>query len=192
MKNVLNKMLAALVIAASAASLCAPAYAEEAPVLAEEAYTVTEDEQTVTIEFNEPIVLSCVESYAGDEAEEDDGIMPCATMSTDAIGRAYWGAYISADDKYYVSITSGTHVTIRIKYPSYGECYCSGDNVSCVYFDPMVSGSENFTVEYSCYTKVNESTQNVLVNSPAKIGGQYHQNYTHPYFTINSITLNKA
>lgn len=79
MKNVRNKMLAALVIAASMTSLCAPAYAEEAPAPAEEAYTVTEDEQgTVTIVFNEPIVLTREESYTGDGAEEDDGIMPCA------------------------------------------------------------------------------------------------------------------
>lgn len=55
-----DKMLAALVIAASTASLCAPAHAEEA-------YIVTEDEQgTVTITFDEPIVLSLDESCTGD------------------------------------------------------------------------------------------------------------------------------
>lgn len=193
MKNVRNKMLAALVIAASMTSLCATAYAEEAPAPAEEAYTVMEDEQgAVTIVFNEPIVLSLEESYAGDGAEEDDGIMPCGTMSSNAIDRAYWGAYISADDKHYVSITGGTYVTIRIRYPNYTECLCSGANVSSLYFDPAVSGSENFSVDYTCYTKVNESTQNELINKPAHIGGEYHKNNGHPYFTINSITLYKA
>lgn len=192
MKNVLNKMLAALVIAASVTNLCAPVYAEEAPVHEEEAYTVTEDEQgMVTIVFNEPIVLFREESYAEDDAEEDDGVMPCGTMSNDAIDRAYWGTYISADYNYYVSIRGETYVTIRILYPDYGECLCSGDDVEKLYFYPAISGSENFVVDYTCYTKVNENTQNELIDSPAKIGGEYHKG-TNPYFTINRITLYKA
>ncbi|MCM1334068.1 MAG: hypothetical protein NC084_08050 [Bacteroides sp.] len=191
MKNVMNKMLAAAVIAASATTLFVPAYAEEAPVYGEEAYTVVEDEQgAVTIVFDEPIVLTRVDDDLADEAE-NDGIAPYATMSDDAIDKAYWGSYVSADDKYHVTITGATHISIRIFYPKYGECLCNGDNVERLYFAPTVTGSDNLTVNYTGYTKVN-STQNEFVNKPAEIIGRYHKGYAHPYFIINSITLNKA
>lgn len=91
-----------------------------------------------------------------------------------------------------MSILGATYITIRIKYPGYGECLCSGENVTKVYFNPAVSNAENFTVDYKCYIKVNESAQNELIDKPATIGGEYHKGYAHPYFTINSITLNKA
>lgn len=190
MKNVLNKTLAALVIAASTASLCAPAYAEEAPAHAEEAYTVTEDEQgTVTIEFNEPIVLFLEESSAGNE---DDDIMPYETRSSSAIPRAFWGSYISEDYNYHVTILGATYISIRINYPDYGECLCSGENITSVYFDSALSSGENFVFKYSGYTKIHESTQNEFVDKPAEIGGLLHSGYSNTYIRINYITLYKA
>lgn len=190
MKKKLRKAIAVLVIAANMVGLCAPAYAEETNTAAEEMFTVTEDEQgMVTIEFNEPIVLTREESYAEDGAEEDGGIMPCATMSTDAIDSAYWGTYISEDYNYYISIRGATDVTIRIVYPGYGDCLCSGADISSLYFDPAKSKSDNFEAEYSKYIKVNSTTQNELVNNTAKIGGRY---YSGKYFTINKISLYKA
>lgn len=189
MKNVLNKTLAALVIAASMASLCAPAYAEEAPAHAEEAYTVTEDEQgTVTIVFNEPIVLSLDESYAGDGGEtgEDEGIMPYGEGLA-YIPEWYWGAYISADDKYYISIRGEKHISIRINYPDYGgEISCSGDYVTEVFLNAAATKTDNFSVTYSQYTQIRDP-QNICVNENATISGRY--NSSSKFFTINRITL---
>lgn len=191
MKNVLNKMLAALVITASMTSLCATAYAEEAPAPAEEAYTVTEDEQgAVTIVFNEPIVLSCVESYAGDEAEEDGGVVPYGDDDKEGlwyIKSDYWGTYISDDDIYYITIRGEKNISMRIKYPDYdGEIFCNGDHVSKVYLNDAATKTDNFSVTYSQYTKIREP-QNIRVNKEATISGKFSE--SNRTFTINSIKL---
>lgn len=99
MRMAWKKTLAALLAAAGMTCTCVPVYAEDTPALSKSAYTVTENEQgTVTIAFNEPIVLSLEESYAGSEAEEDDGVVPYGDVRYTYIPQEYWGTYISTGE----------------------------------------------------------------------------------------------
>lgn len=188
-KNVLNKMLAALVIAASATSLCAPAYAEEAPVRAEEPFTVMEDEQgTVTIEFNEPIVLSCVESYAGSEAEEDGGIMPCEE-DYPYIPKAYWGNYISTAGNFTLSIKGEKRIFFEGRYNFDGpnnflHVFCYYDNVTLVSFTPTRNKTGGLLIHYNPYAIITD-TENKRVDKEIVIDGWYDQK--DMTFTISGI-----
>lgn len=194
MKNVLNKMLAALVITASMTSLCAPAYAEEAPVRAEEAYTVTEDEQgTVTIVFNEPIVLSREESYAGSEAEEDDGIMPCEEdypgEDYPYIPEAYWGNYISTAGNFTLSIVGRKRIFFEGRYNFDGpnlfwHVFCYYDNVKLVSFTPTRNKTGGLMIHYNPYAIITD-TENKRVDSEIVIDGWYDQKTMT--FTISGI-----
>ncbi len=165
MKNVLNKTLAALVIAAAMTTPCTTVYAEEAPAHAEEAYTVTEDEQeAVTICFDD-LVLSLDENYAENEAEENDGITPYGDVARDEIAKNYWGLYTSADGNYSLSIRGGRAVTFR-GLKDHIEYFCYYEYVSSIYFYPNAENSENFVVHYSPYAKIENSV-------PTRVDGEF-------------------
>lgn len=192
MKNVLNKMLAALVIAASATSLCAPAYAEEAPARAEEMYTVTEDEQgTVTIMFNEPIVLSREESYAEDGAEEDGGIMPCGDVCYDHFPEKYWGNYTSTGGSFTLSIQGDNTVSFDGRHNfdgpnNFWHVYCDSENSNLegIIFYPYRNKSNGLVLDFNNYTIIN-SSGNVYKTDGIKINGWYETK--GGYFVIAGI-----
>ncbi len=172
-------MLAALVITASMTSLCAPAYAEEAPVPAEEAYTVTEDEQgTVTIVFNEPIVLSREESYAGSEAEEDDGIVPYSG-SLSYIPQEYWGYYTSPTGNFTLSIKGEKRILFDGRYnfdgpDNFWHVFCYYDYVKEVYFYPERNKSNGLMIHYNPYTIITDSG-NKRIDQEIVINGWYEK-----------------
>lgn len=179
MKKKLRKAIAVLVIAANMVGLCAPAYAEETN-------TAADEREAVTIYFDEPIVLSLEESYAGSEAEEDGGVMPCGDVAFEYIPEIYWGTYITDDYNYYVSIKSNNHVTFRGKWiPDYGQIFCNGDHIKSVYWYAPVNKTSNFSFTYSQYTKVRD-TQNVQVGDDITITGTYYS--SNSSIKINSVT----
>lgn len=180
-KNVRNRTLAALLIAASMTTLGTPAFAAESPVSEEKAYTVTEDEQgTVTIEFNEPLVLTRTESYAGDETEED-GILRVGSVAYEYIPEAYWGTYTSTGGSLTLSIQGRNDITFdgRHNYDgvnNFWHVYCdsSNGNLETVYFMPNRNKTNGLVLHYKAYTII-QNSGNVYKTDGVDINGWYEK-----------------
>lgn len=135
--------------------------------------------QTETVYFDD-LVFTLDESTANNI---NGGISIAGDVAYSSIPSMYWGAYNSNDGVHYLQINNGTSIAFRGTTETGLEILCNHNKVKNVYFYPAATNSDNFSVTYDEYIKINDST---IDTGDITIGDRYNKNTRS--FAINYIT----